>query len=65
MRRNGTGIDRRQFLRQSAALGLGTLFAPALASKACTYRTFTEKADRSQRRALLITVGLIPCGLLR
>ncbi len=34
MRKHGTAIDRRRFLRQSAALGLGTLFAPALASKA-------------------------------
>ena len=34
MRRQGTAIDRRRFLRQSAALGLGTLFAPALASRA-------------------------------
>src|SRR6476660_8933215 len=34
MRRDGTALDRRQFLRQSAALGLGTLFAPALASRA-------------------------------
>jgi hypothetical protein len=34
MRRHGTGIDRRQFLRRSAAFGLGTLFAPALTSKA-------------------------------
>src|SRR5689334_24752026 len=34
MRRHGTSLDRRQFLLQSAALGLGTLFAPALASRA-------------------------------
>ncbi len=34
MRRHGTAIDRRGFLRQSAALGLGTLFAPALAPRA-------------------------------
>ena len=34
MRRHGTAIDRRRFLRQSAALGLGTLFAPALAPRA-------------------------------
>ena len=34
MRRHDTAIDRRQFLRQSAALGLGTLFAPALAPRA-------------------------------
>jgi len=34
MRRHGTSLDRRQFLRQSAALGLGTLFAPASASRA-------------------------------
>ncbi|MGH7875305.1 MAG: twin-arginine translocation signal domain-containing protein [Candidatus Binatia bacterium] len=34
MRRHGTAIGRRRFLRQSAALGLGTFFAPALAPKA-------------------------------
>ena len=34
MRRHGTVIDRRRFLRQSAALGSGTLFAPALAPRA-------------------------------
>ena len=34
MRRHGTAIDRRRFLRQGAALGLGTLFAPALAPRA-------------------------------
>ena len=34
MRRHGTAIDRRRFLRQSAALGLGTLFGPALAPRA-------------------------------
>ena len=33
MRGHGTALDRRQFLRQSAALGLGTLFAPNLAAK--------------------------------
>ena len=34
MRKYSTAIHRRRFLQQSAALGLGTLFAPALASKA-------------------------------
>ena len=34
MRKHGTALDRRQFLRQSAALGLATLVAPALASRA-------------------------------
>ena len=34
MRRHGTALDRRQFLRRSAALGLATLFAPNLAPRA-------------------------------
>ena len=34
MRKHDTALDRRQFLRQSAALGLATLFAPTLASRA-------------------------------
>src|SRR5688572_9736802 len=34
MRKYSTAIHRRRFLQQSAALGLGILFTPALASKA-------------------------------
>ena len=34
MRKYSAAIHRRRFLQQSAALGLGTLFTPALASKA-------------------------------
>ncbi len=34
MGKNDTALDRRQFLRRSAALGFGTLFAPNLASPA-------------------------------
>jgi peptide/nickel transport system substrate-binding protein len=34
MRRHGTAIDRRGFLRQSTVLGLGTLFAPAFTPRA-------------------------------
>ena len=34
MRITDTALDRRQFLRQSAALGLATLFAPTLAPRA-------------------------------
>ncbi|MGZ8445449.1 MAG: ABC transporter substrate-binding protein, partial [Candidatus Binatia bacterium] len=34
MHRYHTALDRRQFLRQSSALGLATLFAPVLAPRA-------------------------------
>jgi len=33
MGKHGTALDRRQFLRQSAALGLGAFFAPDLVSR--------------------------------
>lgn len=34
MLRSDTDLDRRQFLRRSAAFGLGSLFAPALVTPA-------------------------------